>query len=66
MKTNNLENTSHTIRRVVSVISRITFSLVLWTLGAANMNLTVAQMSDHHVVRGLEVDRAKVENLHAG
>jgi hypothetical protein len=45
------------------MVSRITFSLLLWTLGAANMNLAFAQTTDHRTVYKLALDRAKVEDL---
>ena len=48
---------------MVSVISRISFSLLLWTLGAAGMNLSVAQTNEQRAVQKLAVDRAKIENL---
>jgi hypothetical protein len=48
---------------MLSVITRITFSLLLWTLGAATMNLTAAQTTDDGTVQNLTVDRIKVENL---
>jgi hypothetical protein len=50
---------------ILPVILRISFSLLLWTLGAANMNLTVAQTQpkEHRVVKNFPMDRATVENL---
>jgi hypothetical protein len=50
---------------ILPVILRITFSLLLWTLGAANMNLTVAQTQpkEHRVVKNFPIDRATLENL---
>jgi len=50
---------------ILPVILRITISLVLWTLGAANMDLTAAQTpaNEHRVVQNFAVDRATVENL---
>jgi hypothetical protein len=53
---------------ILPVILRITFSLLLWTLGAANMNLTPAQIQpkEHRAVKNFPVDRAAVENLQRG
>jgi hypothetical protein len=52
-------------RTILPVILRITFSLILWTLGAANMNLTAAQTepTEHRVVRNFPIDHAAAENL---
>jgi len=36
------------IRTIVPVILRIILSLILWTLGAASMNLAPAQAGEHH------------------
>jgi hypothetical protein len=50
---------------IFPVILRITFSLILWTLGAANMNLTPAETPprEHRVVKNFPVDRPAAENL---
>jgi hypothetical protein len=45
------------------VILRISFSLILWTLGAAPMHLAAVPPNDHRVIRDLPVDRARIENL---
>ena len=52
-------------KTILPAILRITFNLLLWTLGAANMNLTPAQVQpkEHRVVKNFPVDRAAVENL---
>lgn len=51
------------IRTIVPVILRITLSLILWTLGAASMNIAAAQTKEHRVVYNFAVDRAKIEDL---
>jgi hypothetical protein len=50
-------------RTIVPVMLRITFSLLLWTLGFASMNLVEAQVKPQRVVRDYPVDRAKLEHL---
>jgi hypothetical protein len=52
-------------KAILPVILRITFALVLWSLGAATLNLTAAQteVKEHRVVQNFAVDRATVENL---
>jgi hypothetical protein len=50
-------------KTIVPVILRIAFSLVLWTLGFASMNLVEAQVRPRRVVRDYPVDRAKLEHL---
>ena len=50
-------------KTIVPVILRITFSLLLWTLGFASMNLVEAQVKTQRVVRVYPVDRAKLEHL---
>jgi hypothetical protein len=50
-------------RRIFPVVLRITFSLILWTLGAASMNLAAAESKEHRVVYNFSVERAKIEVL---
>ena len=50
-------------KTIVPVILRITFSLLLWTLGFASMNLVEAQVKPQRVVRDYPVDHAKLEHL---
>lgn len=50
-------------KTIVPVILRITFSLLLWTLGFASMNLVEAQVKPQRIVRDYPVDRAKLEHL---
>ena len=50
-------------KTIVPVILRITFSLLLWTLGFASMNLVEAQVKPQRVVRDYPVDRIKLEHL---
>jgi hypothetical protein len=63
MNSESRKNERHPERRMVTKISRITFSLLLWTLGAASMDFVSAQTSDHRSVQNLAVDRMKVEDL---
>jgi hypothetical protein len=63
MNGNNQFATSIHHKTIVSVILRITFSLLLWTLGFASMNLVEAQVKTQRVVRDYPVDRAKLEHL---
>ena len=51
------------IRTILPVILRIVLSLILWTLGAASMNIAVAQTKEHRVVHNFAVDHTQVENL---
>jgi hypothetical protein len=48
---------------ILPVILRITLSLILWTLGAASMNLAAAETTERRVVHNFPIDRAQVENL---
>lgn len=63
MNGNNQFVTSIHHETIMPVILRITFSLLLWTLGFASMNLVEAQVKTQRVVRGYPVDRAKLEHL---
>jgi len=54
---------SRDIRTVLPVILRITLSLILWTVGAAAMNLAAAEPKEHRIVHDFAVDRAKIEDL---
>ena len=50
---------------VLSVLFRVTFSLLLWTLGASAMDIRVPQIQprQHRVTINFPVDRAKIETL---
>jgi len=50
-------------KTIVPAILRIAFSLLLWTLGFASMNLVEAQVRRQRVVRDHPVDRAELEHL---
>jgi hypothetical protein len=63
MNGNNQFATSIHHKTIVPVILRITFSLLLWTLGLASMNLVEAHVKTQRVVRDYPVDRAKLEHL---
>jgi hypothetical protein len=51
------------IRAIFPVVLRITFSLILWTFGAASMNLAAAEPKEHRALYNFSVERAKVEEL---
>jgi len=51
------------VRTILPVILRITFSLVMWTLGAMTITLAEAQTQRTGRVQTIPVDRARVENL---
>jgi hypothetical protein len=63
MNENNQFATSIHHKTIVPVILRITFSLLLWTIGFAAMNLVEAQVRTQRVVRDYPVGRAKLEQL---
>jgi hypothetical protein len=54
---------SGTIRTILPVILRVTFSLILWTLGAAPMRIVAAEAKEHRVVYTFALDRAQIEDL---
>jgi hypothetical protein len=54
--------TAASIRTIFPVILRITFGLMLWTLGAAR-DLSAAETKGHRVVYGFAVERTKMEDL---
>ncbi|MGB7844876.1 MAG: hypothetical protein WBL63_04620 [Candidatus Acidiferrum sp.] len=64
MNSNLRQRTRRNFTTILRVILRITFSLLLWTLGAA-MNLAgaQAQAKERRFVQDFAVDRATVENL---
>lgn len=49
-------------RTILSVMLRMTFSLLLWTLGAG-MDITAAQTNEHRKVSKFPIDREHVEAL---
>jgi hypothetical protein len=63
MNGNNQFVTSIHHKTIVPVILRITFSLLLWTLGFACMNLVEAQVRTQCAVRDYPVNRALLEHL---
>jgi len=63
MNANNHFATHIQHKTIVPVILRIAFSLLLWTIGFASMNLVEAQVKLQRVVRDYPVDRAKLEHL---
>ena len=52
-----------TLSTIFPVILRITFSLILWTLGAASMIIAAPQEKEHRAAYNFPVDRAKIEDL---
>ena len=63
MNSNATNGNARTIRQILPVILRISFFLVLWTLGAATMSVVDAQTRDQRVAQQLPVNRARVGNL---
>ena len=63
MNANNRFATHLHHKTIVPVILRIAFSLLLWTLGFASMNLVEAQVKPRRVVRDYPFDRTKLEHL---
>jgi len=53
------------LRTIVPVMLRITFSLLLWTLGAS-MTISAAQPGEHHEVTNFPIDRADIKAPSAG
>jgi hypothetical protein len=60
---NNTKLLPRRIRTILPVILRITFCLLVWTLGVASITLVEAQTIEHHVVHKLPVNRTRIENL---
>ena len=54
---------SRNLRMIVPVILRVTFSLLLWTLGVAPMRLVAAETKEHRTVYTFAIDRAQIEDL---
>jgi hypothetical protein len=50
---------------IADVVMRVSFSLLLWTVGASAMNVRVAPVApkEHHVTLNLRTERAQIENL---
>jgi hypothetical protein len=65
MNQNTRQRAPRSLTTILPVILRIIFSLLLWTLGVASMNLTAAQTlpKEHRLIKNFPVDRATVENL---
>ena len=63
MNSNTTNENAKTIRQILPVVLRISFFLVLWTLGAATMSVVEARTPMHRAVQQLPVSRARVENL---
>jgi hypothetical protein len=65
MNTNNRQLPRRNFTTILPVILRVTFSLLLWTLGASAMDIGVGQTQpkEHRVVLHFPDDRAKAEDL---
>ena len=57
----NAKGTTPTIRQILPAILRITFFVVMSTLGAATVTVVEAQTREHRVVQTIPVNRARVE-----
>ena len=51
------------VRKMLPVILRVAFSLILWTLGGAAMRLGAEPAKEHRIVYTFAVDRGQTENL---
>jgi hypothetical protein len=63
MHSTNQKPQTRSLRTILPAILRITFSLILWTLGAATMHIAAAQTREHREVRNFPMDRAHIETL---
>jgi hypothetical protein len=54
---------TRSFRTILPAILRITFNLILWTLGAATIQIATAQTREHREVRNFSMDRAHIETL---
>ncbi len=65
MNTNNPKDLATKFARILAVFLRITFSLLLWTLGVSAMDIRIAQVQpkEHRIVLHFPIDRAKAEDL---
>ena len=63
MNRNGVSGAAEKFRVILPVILRITFCLVMWTLGVITMSIAEAQTREQRVAQKIPVDRARVENL---
>ncbi len=65
MNANPRQSSRRSLKTILPVILRITFSLLLWTLGASAMDLRVAQIqpNEHRVTINFPTERSNVEAL---
>ena len=63
MHSTNQKPQTRSFRTILPAILRITFSLILWTLGAATMQIAASQTREHREVRNFPMDRAHIETL---
>lgn len=62
MNGNKVSGAAGKLKVILPVILRITFCLVMWTLGAMTMTIGEAQTEEHRVVPEIPVGSARVEN----
>ena len=63
MDRNGLRGAVEKFRVILPAILRITFCLVMWTLGVMTMTIAEAQTREQRVAQRIPVDRARVMNL---
>jgi hypothetical protein len=59
---NKLSGAAGKLKVILPVILRITFCLVMWTLGAMTMTIAEAQTEEHRAVPEIPLGSARVEN----
>jgi hypothetical protein len=62
MNGNKVSGAAGKLKVILPVILRITFCLVMWTLGAMTMTIAEAQTEEHREVPEIPVGSARVEN----
>jgi hypothetical protein len=62
MNGNAVRGAADKLRVILPVILRITFSLLLWTLGAMSITIAEAQTEECGLVREAAVGRTRIEN----
>ena len=63
MDRNRVRGAAEKFRVILPAILRITFCLVMWTLGVMTMTIAEAQTREQRVAQRIPVDRARVMNL---
>lgn len=62
VKGNRVSEAAGKLKVILPVILRITFCLMMWTLGAMTMTIAEAQTEEHRVVPEIPVGPARVES----